>query len=266
MDKLIVAVFDSEKQAYEGVTALKELHDEGSLALYAFAVVARDQSDTVSIVDGADDGPLGTAVGLAAGGLVGALAGPVGLAAGAAGGSLLGSLNDLREAGVDAEFVGDVATELTPGKTAIVAHIAEGWVAPLDARMDSVGGTLLRRNRAAVVDEQIDREAESLRADVDRLRDELRNTVEDSKDFVVKNLDAASAKLESVAQQATDKADALMAEANAKVQALKDQASKAAGDLKKQYQQYIGEVQADYDQRVAKLKRAGELTKEAVLS
>lgn len=266
MDKLIVAVFDSEKRAYQGVTALRELDDQGSLALYAYAVLARSQAGEAYVVESADEGPLGAAVGFAVGGLLGAIAGPVGLAAGAAGGSMLGSLGDLHQAGVDAEFVGDVAEVMTVGKIAVVAHVAEGWVAPLDARIDKLGAVVLRRNRAAVVDEQLEREAASVRADIDRLQRELAGAAEDAKSFVVKNLDAASAKLDGLARRATDKADALAAEADAKLQALKAKVSKAVGDLKGHYEEHIDEIRDDYDRRIAKLKQAGELTKEAILA
>jgi uncharacterized membrane protein len=44
MDKILVVVFDSESQAYEGSGTLQELHDEGSIHLYAKAVIARDAS------------------------------------------------------------------------------------------------------------------------------------------------------------------------------------------------------------------------------
>jgi hypothetical protein len=34
MDKMTVAVFDTEEKAYEGLRALAELHREGSLTAY----------------------------------------------------------------------------------------------------------------------------------------------------------------------------------------------------------------------------------------
>ena len=66
--------------------------------------------------------------------------------AGAAGGALGGWFADLYNLGVDAEFLDDVARVMTPGKYAVVAEVAEGWTAPVDARMEALGGTVFRRS------------------------------------------------------------------------------------------------------------------------
>ena len=42
MSKMLVVAFDDESKAYEGTKALRELHWEGSVSVYAGAVVARD--------------------------------------------------------------------------------------------------------------------------------------------------------------------------------------------------------------------------------
>ena len=34
MNKFVVATFSDEAKAYEGVSAFKQLHDEGSISLY----------------------------------------------------------------------------------------------------------------------------------------------------------------------------------------------------------------------------------------
>jgi hypothetical protein len=46
------------------------LHAEASITLYAQAVIAKDSSGKVSVKQGADEGPIGTAVGLLTGMLV----------------------------------------------------------------------------------------------------------------------------------------------------------------------------------------------------
>jgi uncharacterized membrane protein len=71
MNKMIVVVFDNERQAYEGYRALKDLHADGTITLYGDAVIAKDASGTVFVKEAADKGPLGTAVGLLTGSLVG---------------------------------------------------------------------------------------------------------------------------------------------------------------------------------------------------
>ena len=75
-NKILVSVFDSEVMAFEGLTALKDLHRDGDITLYASTVIAKDPSGTVSIRQTADRGPIGTLVGVVTGGLVGLSAAP----------------------------------------------------------------------------------------------------------------------------------------------------------------------------------------------
>ena len=70
MNKMIVTVFNDESSAYKGVNALKQLHAEGSLTLYATAVIAKDAKGAVGIKQAADQGPLGTRLGCATGSLI----------------------------------------------------------------------------------------------------------------------------------------------------------------------------------------------------
>jgi len=115
MDKMIVVVFDTETKAYEGSRALADLHREGSLAVYSAAVIAKDGGGRVSTRQGADQGPMATALGMATGALIGALGGPAGLAAGTATGAVGGSMVDLANAGVGLDFLDEVSRQLGPG-------------------------------------------------------------------------------------------------------------------------------------------------------
>src|SRR5262245_4267052 len=132
MDKMLVVVFTDESKAYQASKALRELHAEGSVTLYAEAVIAKDVQGVVTTKQAADQGPLGTALGFATGGLIGLLAGPAGLALGTATGTLTGSLYDLAQIGVSDDFLAEVSQRLSPGKTAVVAEIDEEWVTPVD--------------------------------------------------------------------------------------------------------------------------------------
>ena len=44
MDRMLVVVFDNEETAYEGSKALQQLDGEGSIAVYAAAVLAKKGS------------------------------------------------------------------------------------------------------------------------------------------------------------------------------------------------------------------------------
>ena len=148
MNKMIVITFDNEEKAYEGANVLRELHNEGSISAYAAAVVAKDTEGNVSVKQAADEGPLGTAVGMLTGSMLGLFGGPAGVAVGMTAGALIGSVVDLNNIGINADFVEDVNKTLEPGKVAVVAECDESWVTPLDSRMEALGGSVLRRLRA----------------------------------------------------------------------------------------------------------------------
>src|SRR5690349_10769777 len=138
MNKMLVAVFDTEPAAFEGLQALKDLHRDGDITLYATAVLVKDFSGAVSVQQTADVGPLGTAVGMltgsatgllageagaAAGLAAGAIAGPIGVAVGFSLGALTGLMIDLSHSGVNVDFVDEVSKAMIPGKAAVVAEV-----------------------------------------------------------------------------------------------------------------------------------------------
>jgi uncharacterized membrane protein len=254
---MIVTVFDSEKQAYEGERALRELHDEGSIALYAMAVITKEPNGTVvALKQTSDQGPAGTVLGTATGAMVGLLGGPVGAALGAAAGALGGSLVDLANVGVGADFLDEVSQSLRPGKAAVVAEVEERWVIPLDSRMEDLGGTVFRRSRRDVVDAQIERDATALRADIDQLNAELKDASGKTRAKLQAKVDAAKQRLESVKNQANSRAARLKKETDAKIKSLKEQATKAHGDMKAHLEKRAAEIEADYQARSIELGKA----------
>ena len=145
MDRMLVVVFDNETKAYEGKKALLQLDNEGSISVYAYAVVAKNADGTASIKQGDDSGPLGTLVGTSLGSLIGVLFGPVGLAIGATAGFAAGSAADIDNARIGDDFIADVSKQLLPNRVAVVAEIEEDWTTPVDTRMEAIGGTVFRR-------------------------------------------------------------------------------------------------------------------------
>jgi uncharacterized membrane protein len=107
------------------------------------------------------------------GSVIGLLGGPAGAVLGASIGGLSGLLFDLDNADVGAAFYGDVVKTLTPGKTAVLADVDESWTTPIDARMREHGGTVSRRFRAEVVEDQLVRESAALEASLNALDEEL---------------------------------------------------------------------------------------------
>ncbi|MGZ5255974.1 MAG: DUF1269 domain-containing protein, partial [Flavitalea sp.] len=120
MNKMLIAVFETETKAYEGLSALKGLHKDGDITLYAAAVIHKNKNGEIQVKESADEGPIGTGVGLLTGSLIGLLAGPVGLAIGAFTGSVAGLIYDVNVDDVNTTFADDVSEALGKGKTAVV--------------------------------------------------------------------------------------------------------------------------------------------------
>lgn len=264
MSKMMVAAFDDESSAYKGAEALRDLHREGSVSVYAAAVVARDADGKVSVKDAADEGPIGTAVGMMTGALVGLLAGPEGVVIGAAAGGMMGASADLINLGVGSDFLDEVGEHLAPGKAAVVAEMEENWVTPVDTRMDELGGTVYRRYRWDVEDEQFERDIAAFDAELDELEAELNEASEENKAKLQAKIDATRAKLEAAGDKAKAKLEAMKSESGAKIKAVEDQMATAKAERKAKLEERSAKIKADYEARSSKLKQAWELTKQAV--
>lgn len=264
MSKYIVCVFDDEKAAYKGAKAVQELDDEGSIALYEGAIISKDEKGAVHVKDAEEEAPLGTLTGMLLGSLIGIIGGPVGVAVGAGLGSLGGLLTDIHNAGVNDDFLDDVAKVLTPGKYAVVAEVSEGWTVPLDTRMEALGGTVFRSWRIDVEADQIERDAEATKREMAELRDEWNQAVGDAKEKLKAKMDNMRAKLKALDDRAKAKMEASKKEFEAKIKKLDEQIAKAGDDMKKKYEKMRDDMKADYEQRIAKLKQAGQLTAEAL--
>ena len=263
-DKIIVAIFDNEKNAYEGFKALKDLHAEGSITLYDRAVIAKDADGKVTVKETPGRGPLGTGVGLVTGGLIGLFGGPVGAALGAYAGSLGGVAYDLARVGVGDDFLGEVGEHLQPGKVAVVAEVWEEWVMPLNDRMEAAGGVVFRRAREEVLDDQLGRDAAALKAEIAELKAERARAGKEAKAKLQAKITAAKAKLRATRDRAKAASEAAKREMTGKVKSLKEQVAKAQGDSKAKLRARIAEVQSEHKRRAGKLHQAWELTKEAL--
>jgi uncharacterized membrane protein len=264
MDKYLVVGFENELKAYEGSRALQDLQNEGSINLYAKAVIARDASGKVTVKQEGDSGPVGTAVGLLTGSLVGMLGGPVGLAVGATAGMYGGMIYDLANLGVGEDFLAEVAQYLQPGKAAVVAEVWEEWTLPVNTRMEAMGGVVFRRSRNEVLDIVVERDVEALKADLDELEAEYKQATGEAKANVQKRIEATKAKLHATQEAIEAKIDASQKETEAKVNSLQAQASKKSGERKAKLEARIAELKADQKRRVEILKHAWELIKEAL--
>ena len=254
MDRMIVTVFDDENSAYEGSKALRELHDEGSITLYAATVIAKDSKGKVIVNRQPDQGPLGTALGFATGSLIGLLGGPVGLAFGAVTGTFAGSLADIAHLGVSDDFLTEVSQHLSPGKMAVVAEVDEDWVTPLDTRMEMLGGVVFRTARGEFIDAQIEREIAADKAEIAELKAEQSKAVGEAKVKLQAKLDAAQKRMQARRAKLDKKIEAIKHEGEAKIKSLKEQAAKTKSEMKAKVEKRLVEALNAHEARVDKLR------------
>jgi len=264
MSKFVVVVFPDEAKANEGVRALEQLHAEGSLAVYAGALIVKDADGKVSVKEWRGKPPIGAALGTVLGGLVGLIGGPPVAALAAAGGALAGGWRDVLDLGVDLEFLDEVSKELTPGRSAIAAEIEEDWVTPLDSRMEAIGGVVLRAWRDDLGDERILREAETRRAELAQLRIEHAQAGADRLAPLQARVDQARAKYQDVRERIEARIDQLREEAAAKIAALQDQAAEVEPADKERIEERIAEIRSDHERRSARLKETFEVAEDAL--
>ncbi len=226
MNRMLVVVFGNEGKAYEGKQALWQLDAEGSISVYASAVVTKNPDGSASVKQ-EDPGLLGTLVGTPVGGLIGLIGGPTGAAIGAATGLAAGIMADLDNARIGDDFIEDVRAGLFAGEAAVVAEVEEDWTTPVDSRMESLGGTVFRRSLSEVHDTANDEDTAAIKADIAQTKAEQAQARADRKSKLQERLNQLDSKLQNRLQQAKERREATERAAKAKVASMKAKAAVA---------------------------------------
>ena len=227
MDRMLVVVFDNEAKAYEGKKALLQLDGEGSISVYAYAVLAKHADGTTAVKQGDDAGPIGSLLGTSFGSLIGLLGGPVGVAIGATAGLAAGGAVDLNNARIGDDFIEDVTKVLLPTKVAVVAEIEEDWTMPVDVRMEAIGGVVFRRALSDVKHTIHEENVNAMKADLAQMKAEQAKAHADQKGKLQEKINQLDSKIQVQLQKAKDRREAAERQAQAKVQVLKTKAAAA---------------------------------------
>ena len=225
MDRMLVVVFDSEGKAYDGMKALSQLENEGSIAVYAYAVIGKNADGTTTLKQSDDPGPLGTLVGTSLGSLIGLIGGPAGLAIGAGVGLLAGGTVDLNNARVGEDFIDDVKQALQPNKFAVLAEIQEDWTTPVDSRMEAIGGKVYRRALSEVKQTLHDENVAAMQADLAEMKAEQAKASADRKAKLQEKINQLDSKIQARLEKAKGQRQAADRQAKAKVEILKAKAA-----------------------------------------
>jgi len=227
MDRMLVVVFDNEAKAYEGKKALMQLDAEGSISVYACAMLAKHADGSATVTQGDDPGLIGTLLGTSLGSLIGLLGGPVGMAVGAVAGQAVGVAADLHNARIGEDFIDDVNKVLLPNKVAVVAEIKENWTTPVDSTMESIGGIVFRRALSDVKHKIHEENVNAMKADLAQMKAEHAKAHTDRKVKLQEKINQLDSKIQAQLQKAKERREAAERQEKAKVEVLKAKASAA---------------------------------------
>lgn len=273
MDKYVAVVFEDEESAYRGADAMRDLHRNAELTVYAAAVISKDADGDVKLKSNVDEGPIGTAFGITIGAMVGVLAGPAAVAAGAAAagtaaaasaaasgmalggmtGGLFGAYRDLWVSGMDSVMLDNISTELLPGKSCVVASVDEVWITPLDTKMTELGGTVFRKLRADAVDDEMAAEMDALNREWDAMDDEWRAANDEAKAAIKAKMDSIKIKMEETGEKIDTRMDEIDREFEARVQAIDEQIEKSTDATKAKFEKRKAEIKEEWQERKNKL-------------
>ncbi len=263
MNKMLVAVFENETSAYEGLTTLKDLHKEGDITLFASAVVTRNENGELQLKIGTDRGAVGAATGLLAGSLIGLIGGPVGIALGATIGALAGVMFDASADQINVEFGNEISRAMKKGKTAVIVEIDETWTVPVDLRLKATHAMVFRRLRHEVVEDQLERESKAIGAEYQNLKEELKEAGEETKAEIRSAIARLQVKAVIIGDQLKTKLTETKNEFLDKANAMQEQIKFVKERRKAKIERRIEELKNDYWTRTEKLKLARKLLSEA---
>lgn len=265
MSNFVAVIFPDEKAAYNGVHAMKQLHEEGTISLYSHAVVQRGAKGTLDYKETQLDGPVGTGLGALLGGLVGVLGGPVGMGVGMAAGTMLGASSDLFNLGVGGDFVESIEKQLTAGKTAVIAEVAEDWTTPLDTRMQEIGGAVVRETRDDFIDDRVNRRIATRKQEFAHRRAEFDAKVAGKKvEFIERAVASAQEKLKQATEDASFTVKRFHEETDAKIRTLEGQVQKATPQARSQIEKRISQLRSDEERRFTKVDEAIRMARKAL--
>ena len=206
MERMLVVVFDNEKKAYEGKSALGQLQAEGNLTIYQEAVILKHADGTVSVKQVDDSAPVGTLTGTAVGGLIGA-AGRTGGDGPSAPPPARGSACSTTPTRSRLARISSRTSSksLAPNKVAVVAEVDEAWTTPVDTRMEALGGTVFRRALWAVQEQVRREEIAAMKADLAELKSEASKANAERKAKLQKKIEQLAGKIDAQDKKLTER-------------------------------------------------------------
>jgi len=206
MEKIIHAIFGTEKDAFKAQQKMFELDANGDISLAEYYIISKDENGISDIKSTTGSTLEYTATGALVGGLFGVLGGPLGLLFGASAGALAGSTGDLIKDDQILSYLEEVKKNLPAGKTVIVAHVFENWEIPVDTSLKPFGAEIYRLDFEEQVNQAVQKTVEALDAKIAVAEKSLDDASEDLKAGINKDIAMLKEKRKVMATRITEKA------------------------------------------------------------
>jgi len=145
--EMMALVFDSQAQADEVMTLVRDLHARGTIRVRNAALLAKAQDGTISVKERHDlDAKSGAIGGVVIGGVLGLLTGGIGLVAAPVIGAGIGAVTGrVVDRGFDDTFLKSLAERLQPGRSGLLLIVQSEWRVPLREALKGRGGIILQQ-------------------------------------------------------------------------------------------------------------------------
>jgi len=143
MDNILIATFDNETSAMDGMHKLDAVAIDGNIDLYERAVIRKKPDGRLEVNKGDASADWRTLAGATLGSLVGLLGGPVGFGVGLMAGAVAGSaVGDIAQYSFGQKIREAVGTKVPAGSISIVAHVGEKGSSVLEDVLKPFGATI----------------------------------------------------------------------------------------------------------------------------
>ena len=167
MERIVQALFTTEKDAFKGLLAIQELAALQDISLGEFYVLSKDENGNTSIRTAEDEAEgLSVMSGGIIGGLVGLLAGPLGFLVGIGAGMVVGAAGDTVRAEGVSDYLDKVSANIPAGKSLLIAHVWEDWETPVNTVLEPLNAEVHRTNVDDDVFVPVQSELEQLNAEI----------------------------------------------------------------------------------------------------
>lgn len=147
----------------------------------------------------------------------------------------------------------------------VLAEVQEEWTTPIDTRLQPLGGKVICESRAAYVEDLVHQSVDADKAQLEEFKTKVASAkTERMESALEKEIQSTAEKLRRKADKAQKRLDHRKEELDAKIKRLEEQASQAKPETKSRIEQRTAELRKDFDERLGKLRRAYEMTQEAL--